>query len=667
MSGGRLAWGRRVPYHFGMASPPTKRAAPSLAVVAAVAVAGLYFAQEVLIPIALAVLLAFLLAPPATWLERRLGRVASVLTVVLVASAGVAALGWTVGDQVVRLAQGLPEYQDEILRKRDRLSLSGGSLGRRLEEFGEAMSESAEAPAPTTAPAGDSSDPDGLVGEAIGQVGRDPIRAAGKEAVGGPPATARPAAGAGLSPENPLYAVALPAPVSPVRTLFSYLGLVLGPLGTGALVFVFVVFVLLEREQLRDRLIRLTSRGRYTVTTRAINDAGSRIGRYLFAQAVVNGSYGLVIALGLFTIGLTLGHGTGFPSFVLWGALCAVLRFVPYVGPWVAAAFPVALSLAVYPGFEVFAATLGLFVAVELLSNNVMEPWLYGATTGISTVALLAAAVFWTWLWGPVGLVLSTPLTVCLVVVGKHVPQLKFLDVLLGDGPALPPRVTFYQRLLAGDEAGARRVAEAAAGDGRVADEVIVPALRMARRDRRDEELSAADEARVIDAVERIAGDLSAEEEPAAQPARALVLGLPAHHRGEEVALGALGRLAAGDGIRFVALGARALPAEVEARVAEASPAVVVIAVLPPGGLPQARFLCKRLRGRFAELRVVVCYLGRTRQFDRLLIGLRRAGASYVNTTLAQTRSQVRALVGNDLGATKAAARPADGDAPPPP
>ena len=637
-----------------MTRTPSKQTTSSLAVVAAVTIAGLYFAQEVLIPVALAVLLAFLLDPPATWLERRrLGRVASVLVVVLVASAGIAALFWTVGDQVVRLAQDLPKYQDEIVRKRDRLSLSGGSFGQKLERFGEAMNESAAATRPTTAPA---DEPDGVVGAAVEQIGRDPIRAAGKEAVGGPPATVRPEAGAGLSPENPLYAVALPAPVSPVRTLFSYLGLVLGPLGTAALVFVFVVFVLLEREELRDRLIRLTSRGKYTVTTRAINDAGSRIGRYLFAQAIVNGSYGLVISLGLFVIGLTLGHGTGFPSFVLWGALCAVLRFIPYVGPWVASAFPVTLSLAVYPGFEVFAATLGLFVVVELLSNNVMEPWLYGATTGLSTVALLVAAVFWTWLWGPVGLLLSTPLTVCLVVVGKHVPQLKFLDVLLGDGPALPPRVTFYQRLLAGDEAGARQVVDAAAkadGDERVPDEVLIPALRLARRDRRDDELSAADETRVLDETERIVADLRPATE--GDPSLPLVLAFPAHHRSEEVALRALESIASRDGCRVEVSGARALPADLEARVAEASPAVVVIAVLPPGGLPQARFLCRRLRKRFPQLRIVVCYLGRTRQFDKLLIRLRDAGASYVNTTIVQTRSQIRALLGTDLGATKAA------------
>ena len=637
-----------------MTRTPFRQTTSSLAVIAAVTIAGLYFAQEVLIPIALAVLLAFLLDPPATWLERRrFGRVASVLVVVLVASAGVAALFWTVGDQVVRLAQDLPKYQDEIVRKRDRLSLSGGSFGQKLERFGEAMNESAAATQPTTEPADKS---DSVVGAAVEQIGRDPIRAAGKEAVGGPPATVRPEAGAGLSPENPLYAVALPAPVSPVRTLFSYLGLVLGPLGTAALVFVFVVFVLLEREELRDRLIRLTSRGKYTVTTRAINDAGSRIGRYLFAQAIVNGSYGLIISLGLLVIGLTLGHGTGFPSFVLWGALCAVLRFIPYVGPWVAAAFPVTLSLAVYPGFEVFSATLGLFVVVELLSNNVMEPWLYGATTGLSTVALLVAAVFWTWLWGPAGLLLSTPLTVCLVVVGKHVPQLKFLDVLLGDGPALPPRVTFYQRLLADDEAGARQVAEAAAradGEERVPDEVLIPALRLARRDRRDDELSAADETRVLDATERMIGDLAPGDE--AGESLPLVLAFPAHHRSEEVALRALGSVARRDGCRVELLGARTLPAELEARVAEASPAVVVIAVLPPGGLPQARFLCKRLRKRFPQLRIVVCYLGKARDFDKLLIRLRDAGASYVNTTIVQTRSQIRALLGTDLGATKAA------------
>ena len=650
-----------------MAARTRRRSSTAGFVVGAIVVATLYFAQEVLVPVALAALVSFLLAPAASWLERRgLGRVPSVLAVVLLAAALVGGLAYTVGDQVVRLAKDLPKYQDEILAKRNRLMNTGGSLGENLEKFGDAMSSSAQQPAtrPTTGPADEieQARDGGVVGDAIDQVAPDPIAAAGKEATGGPPANVEPTASPGLSAENPLYTVALPAPVSPVRTLASYLGFVLGPIGTAGLVIVFVIFVLLERDGMRDRLIRLTSRGRYTVTTRALDDAANRIGKYLLAQSIVNGSYGLVISIGLFIIGLALGHGTGFPSFVLWGVLCAVLRFIPYVGPWVGAAFPILLSLAVYPGFEVFAATLGLFVVVELLSNNVMEPWLYGSTTGLSTVALLVAAVFWTWLWGPVGLLLSTPLTVCLVVLGKHVPQLKFLDVLLGDTPPLPPGVRFYQRLLAEDEHEAKDVLEDAVEEREVqsvSDDIVVPALRLLRRDRKNGDLSPGDENRVLDDMADLVvpAELKADDDPDSEdnvPAGPLVLAVPSHHRAEEVALRAMQAATVLDGFKLEAIGTRGGPAEVETRVERDRPAVVVIAVLPPGGLPQARYLCKRLRGRFPELRIVVCYLGRTRQFDKLLVNLRDAGASYVNTSIEQTRSQVRALVGHDLGATRA-------------
>jgi hypothetical protein len=444
--------------------------------------------------------------------------------------------------------------------------------------------------------------------------------------------------------------VPLPAPRSPLKTLGEYLGLVLGPLGTAALVVVFVIFMLLEREDMRDRMIRLVSSGQYMVTTRALNDAGKRISRYMLAQAVVNGTYGIAITLGLWLIGWTLGGGVSFPSAVLWGLLCALLRFIPYIGPWVAAAFPLAISLAVYPGFTVFAATASLFIVIELISNNVMEPWLYGASTGISTVAILVAAVFWTWLWGPIGLLLSTPLTVCIVVMGKHVPQLKFLDVLLGDQPALPPHVSYYQRLLAGDRREAADVVKeqaAAKGAEHVPDEVIIPALLLARRDRQHSGLSAEDGASIYDATTQIVASLEESAEPPQPPSpAALVLGCPAHHKAEELVLQMLGQVMKGDGCRVEAASTRALPAEIEARVEREKPALVFIAVLPPGGLEQARYLCRRLHRRFPDLKIIVGYWARAKHFDRLLVRLRAAGASYVTTSLLQSRSQIRALLG---------------------
>ena len=604
-------------------------------VAACLAVAVLYFAQEVLIPLVLAVLLAFLLAPVVRFLERRrFRRVPAVLTTVVVAFAIIVEIGWVVGEQVVNLAHSAPQYQDEVVRKVLDLRGQGAGVFDRFGRMGKEIEQAADGGA--TRPAA------GLPSPGFAS-GSDPNR---------PPQG---------SLVDPFYTVPLPTPRAPLKTVGEYLGLVLGSLGTGAIVVVFVVFMLLEKEDLRDRMIRLISGGRYMATTRALNDAGQRISRYMLAQTIVNGVYGVVIMLGLWLIGLTLGRGVSFPSLFLWGLLCAVLRFIPYVGPWVAAAFPLALSVAVYPGFGVFAATACLFVLVELISNNVMEPWIYGASTGLSTIAILAAAVFWTWLWGPIGLLVSTPLTVCLAVVGKHVPMLKFLDVLLGDQPALEPSVRFYQRLLARDPLEAEKLAAAhalARGREHVPDDVAIPAVLLARRDRERAGLSADDEAFILDStdqiMERLANDgpsLADESRTdgarvnAAPSAAGGVLGLPAHHRSEELVLRMVARHLRPAGYDVQVSTTRALPTDVEARVERERPAAVLIAVLPPGGLTQARYLCRRLSRKFPDVRIIVGYWGRTRDFDRLLVKLRAAGASYVTTSLLQSGSQIRAVV----------------------
>jgi predicted PurR-regulated permease PerM/CheY-like chemotaxis protein len=610
-------------------------------------VAALYVAQQVLIPLALAVLLAFLLAPLVSRLERwRLGRVGAVLTVVAVAFAVIGGLGWVVGRQVVRLAEDLPKYQDEIVHKVRRLRGEAGGMGASIARLGKELERAAVEPATRSSDAKSTTR-----ASATQATARESTGAVSRETVGGAPAAGPPPPGS--TPSNPLFAVALPAPASPVRTLSTYLGLVLGPLGTAGLVIVFVVFMLLEREDLRDRVIRLVSRGKYLVTTRALNDGADRISRYMFAQTIVNGTYGLSVAVGLWLIGLALGRGTPFPSFALWGVLCFALRFIPFVGPWIAAAFPVALSLAVYPGFSVAAATIALIVLMELITNNVLEPWLYGASTGLSTVAILVATVFWTWLWGPAGLLLSTPLTVCIVVLGKHVAPLKFFDVMLGDQPALPPPASYYQRLLAGDRKEAADVVREyadARGPDAVPDGVLLPALLLARRDRRDGDLSADDESLIFDATREILGEVGragrGESDEAAPAVRApLVIGCPAHHRAEEVTLDMLAMLLAPLGCRTEVVSTRTLPAETEARIAAEQPALVFIAVLPPGGLVQARYLCRRLRRRFRDLKIVVGFWGRAKNFDRLLVRLRAAGASYVTTSLLQSRSQVQALL----------------------
>ena len=657
----------------------------------ALAIVSLYFAYDVLMPIALSVLLAFLLAPIVARLERRgLPQVAAVLATVLIAFSLIGGLTYVVGMQVYSLGVALPDYQEQIGKKVETIKSFGGGIVGRFTKFSEQIEAASTQPAATrstTAPPLDaaqqiSNDPAGTV---LGNAKTPPVTPVPTADAAG---DARPAAATqpGTTAANPLYTVALDKPLSPLDLISTYLGKLLGPLGTAGLVVVFVIFVLLEREQMRDRLIRLVSGGNYTATTAAINDATARISRYMVAQSIVNGSYGLTISAGLWLIGLYFGHG--FPSFVLWGLLCAILRFIPYIGPWVAAAFPVVLSLAVYGGFDVFFAVLGMFVLIELFSNNVMEPWLYGSSTGLSTVAILVAAVFWTWLWGPVGLLLSTPLTVCIVVMGRHTAQLEFLDVLLSDRPALPPPVRFYQRLLAGDEREATQIAVDAAGEHgwtRAADEVVVPALALVRRDRRQEHLDGAAEAKLIGQIRELATRFAVKADEQATQARDRgaakskaadgdggvppptspghrVLAFPSHHRGEEAVLRLLPLGLADDAVAIAVGSTRQLAADVVAQVERERPAAVVIGIVPPGGVTQTRYLCRRLKRALPDLPIVVVYFGRARHFDKLLRRLRSAGASYVTTSIGQTQSQLLALVASRAAASPAAGTLARGD-----
>jgi hypothetical protein len=336
----------------------------------------------------------------------------------------------------------------------------------------------------------------------------------------------------------------------------------------------------------------------------------------------------------------------------------------------------VLLSFAISPGWAQPLTVIALFAVLDLVTANVVEPLIFGHSTGVSPVALLVAAAFWTWIWGPIGLVLSTPLTVCMVVLGQHVPRLKFLSLLLGDQPALAPHVAYYQRLLAGDQEEAAAVARqyaAGAGVEQLPDKVLIPALLMARRDRKHAGLTAETESLIFDATREILQRLRAErlevDAPASdQPAEAavptsLVLACPSHHPAEELTLHMLADAAQPLGAKVEVVSTRTLPVEIETKIALEAPALVFLAVLPPGGVVQASYLCRRLRKKFPDLKIVVGYWGRVRDFDRLLVRLRSAGASYVTTSIAQTISQLRALLGDAIAAP-AAPRPLQADAP---
>ena len=402
-----------------------------------------------------------------------------------------------------------------------------------------------------------------------------------------------------------------------MQIISTILGPLMSPLATAGIVIVFVIFLLLKREDLRDRLIRLAGSRGLPRTTRALDDAAQRVGRYLLMQLVVNTTYAIPIGIGLWLIGI--------PNPVLWGLLCGLMRFVPYIGPIVAAFFPLALSIAVDPGWTTLLLTAGLFIAVELIINNLIEPWLYGASTGLSPLAIIAAAVFWTWLWGPIGLLLSTPLTVCLVVLGRHVPQFAFLDVLLGNEPALSPPELLYRRLLAGDPNEATERAEEYLREHTLDafyDAVAVPALALAEEDRAELHLSDEQRLRVsesalllIDNLEEWEGNghAKSEEEPD-EPAEddfSRLKGVPilcvgARGNLDDAAAAALAQLLErrGADVRLVAHESLQTAALRETELGQ--PAAVVLSYLNSDSLAHARFLVRRFRRRLPEAKIVV-------------------------------------------------------------
>lgn len=410
---------------------------PSVASVVT-AVAALYFGREVFLPIAIALLLTFALVPMVSALKRAgIPRLPAVIASVLGAFTVLALFSFIVATQVSELAQNIPLYQANILTKVRSLKDTGvgGGIVSRLSRVIERVGQELDRPGPVQ-PAAD-------------QPPREPI---------------------------PVEIVARERPLEVLQNL---IGPLLSPLASAGLIVVVVIFMLLEREDLRDRFIRLVGYGDLHRTTEALQDAGKRVGRYLLMQLVVNIVYAVPITFGLWVLGI--------PNPLLWGLLALALRFVPYIGPVIATLLPLFLALAVAPGWSLVLWTAGLFVVVELITGNVIEPWLYGSRTGLSPLAIIVAAIFWTWLWGPLGLVLSTPLTVCLVVLGRHVPQFEFLDVLFGNEPVLEPHARLYQRLLAGDPEEATDHAEEMLEESYLVefyDKVAIPALLLGEQDR---------------------------------------------------------------------------------------------------------------------------------------------------------------------------------------
>jgi predicted PurR-regulated permease PerM len=559
----------------------------------ALVVAALYWGQKLLIPFALAILLAFVLAPLVTWLERRrLKRVPAVLLVVSLAFLLLGAAGWAVALEVTGLVDDLPGYTERVRAKIGQLQLARAQgLLRSVQNLLEEIDQASQ---PT--------------GAAQGKILR-------------------------VEPALPSLFAQLQAVV----------GRLLGVLSEALAVLVLVVSMLVYREDLRNRLIRLAGIGHLVLTTRALDEAGQRISRFLIMQLLINVSFGLGLAAGLTLIGV--------PQPIFWGCLAAALRFVPYVGTWL-----VGLSLLVFSvaaletGWQLVLVAV-LFVGLEILTFNVFEPLLFGHSTGISPVALLIAAAFWMFLWGPIGLILAPPLTACLVVLGRFVPQLEFFSVLLSDQPALKPEAAYYQRLLARDQEEAAAVVRDYLGQhaiDRLYDEVLVPALVLVRRGRQRGKLRPDDEEFILrttrELLEHLEQSVPLAETPSDGAGRMLILGLPACDEVDELALLMLRHLGRAEGQEVRLTGSGDLSSGMISLVQQEHPVLVFVATVAPGGLAQARYLCQRLHSQFPTLRVVVGRWGHRRDPKKSRKLLLSAGADHFVTTLREACSQLTRL-----------------------
>jgi predicted PurR-regulated permease PerM len=591
---------------------PDRPALFGLATVALI-VAILSRGQDVLVPLALAVVLSFALGPAVKRLERKLGRVVAVLVVVVLALGAVTAFGYMLERQVVDLSTQITKYSDSIGRKVRAL--------RGAEDAGlSGLSKS------------------------VDKVVHDLDQ---RLAVN----------------EGARSVRVIPADATAIERIESTLAPIVEPLTRSVVVFVLVIFLLIKREDLRDRFIRLIGRGHVTLTTRTLDEAGQRISRFLTHQSAINAGFGVVVAAGLLVIGI--------PYSPLWGFVAAMLRFIPFVGTLLAVVCPAALAFAQFQGWWQLGATLGLFLGLDALAAYVVEPIVIGAKTGVSSMAMLLSAIFWSWLWGPVGLVLSTPMTVCLAVLGKHVPRLSYLAVLLGDEPALEDDLVIYHRLLSGDEEEAQEILEKrfrAAPRGQVFDEVVIPALLLAGRERARNEISDADHQHVLRAIRSLveAATDVASAGRTAPPSEGrpgvpqLVVGVSARTITEETIWGMWTQLFDPGKVDLESVGSAYLASDAAAVGDRAPPDLVCVISIPPGGLAQARYICRRLRAKLPATPILVIRPGVQANEKESAKKLLEDGASMVCATLeeAHTTAEQQLVKGQNDSAKAIAAPP---------
>jgi predicted PurR-regulated permease PerM len=528
----------------------------------AIIVAILYVGAGILVPLVLAVLLAFALTPLVDFFGRRLHLpdIVAVILSVLIAALALGAFAYLVGTQLMHLAQDFPKYQATVTAKLQSLQTQlgkGGFIDHALETIQSMLAQF-----------------NGSSGSNATGASRQPVPVTISNNVG-----------------------------SPLGVVGSLLGSVLGPLATAAIVTVLLIFLLLGRGDLKDRFLRLVSRGGYSTTTMAISDASTRVGRYLLLQFAVNLVYGT-----LFGIGLTL---IGVPGAVLWGSMIVLFRYIPFVGALITAAIPFLLAFAVDPGWSMLAMTVGLYLVLDLTVTNAVEPRLYGSSTGVSPIALLLAALFWATLWGPIGLILSTPMTVCLVVLGRYMPQFQVFETLLGSEPVLEPAERFYQRLLKGDTEEAIEIADdliEADGKDALYDDMMLPALRLATAELSDSPEGLAQRRQLATSIEGVIDEYGEIQQVEGSP----VLLVGGRTEIDECAARIVAQRLVGRGIASRVLPPMAVRQESIGRIDLDGVSVVCLFNLGENVRTQTRYVARRLRRLQPGVTIIACNLGET-------------------------------------------------------
>ena len=584
----------------------------SILIALALVLSFLYWARVIVIPVALSILLTFLLSPIVTWLHQH--SIPRVVAVLLASSLALGAIGgamWGVTNQMGSLLDSYPQYENNILLKINKLTeRERDGLLEKLQAVTERITKQVSY-----------NQEDNL---SVSINTKDKINVQSVRIVD----------------DGPFQ----------LSQLWGVFGSILEPLANAGLIIVLVCFMLLNREDLRDRVISLIGVEQIAHTTRAFEDAGERVSRYLLMQLLINLGYGVAVGLGLWLIGV--------PYAPLWGFFGAVLRYIPYLGAWLSAILPIMLSLLISPGWSLAIMVIALFCVLELITNMAIEPMVYGRGIGVSQAALLICVAFWTWLWGPIGLILASPMTVCIVVLGRHVPNLKFLDTLIGDRPPLAPEQRFYQRLLADDIDEASYLVEQELSKennmlAKTLDKLAAPALSQARADLITGKIESGEQQRLIDNLQAIIDgydkEIALEGQEDKQLNRKIVLAVPARDLSDELAIRMLTKSISDHEFEWHEMSSKELATEKLNKIGELTANIVVITSVYPSSLAHAVYLCKRIHVRFPEIAIIVCRLGNINIHAIRLNSdsynkLHTAGANKVTYTLQETLLELNKL-----------------------